>query len=80
MQTQTIRIAEADHAVLSEMSKASGKPMSALLAEAIREFQRGRLLRQTNEAYARLKEDPKAWHEEAEERLIWDNTFADEAE
>lgn len=80
MQSQTIRIAEADHTALSEMSRATGKPMSALLTEAIRELQRSRLLRQTNEAYARLKQDPKAWQEEAEERLIWDNTFADEVE
>jgi hypothetical protein len=77
MRTQTIRIAEADHAVLSEMSKTSGKPMSAILADAIQELRRTRLLRQTNEAYARLRQDPKAWREETAERSLWDSTLAD---
>ena len=77
MQTQTVRITVADHAALNEIAKNSGKPMSEVLSEAIQELQRNRLLRQTNEAYLRLKQDPDAWEEESEERRIWDNTLAD---
>jgi len=77
MQTQTVRITVADHAALNEIAKNSGKPMSEVLSEAIQELRRNRLLRQTNEAYLRLKQDPNAWEEESEERRIWDNTLAD---
>jgi len=38
---------------------------------------RQELLRQTNEAYARLRDDPDAWREEEEERAAWDTTLAD---
>ena len=80
MQTQTVRIAEKDHAALSEMSRETGKPMSAILSEAIQELRRSQLLRETNKAYARLRQKPKAWEEEVEERAIWDNTLADGTE
>jgi hypothetical protein len=40
-------------------------------------LQRDRLLQETNEAYRRLKQDPKAWAEEAEERRVWENTVSD---
>ena len=77
MQTQTVRITAADHAALNELAKNSGKPMSAILSEAIQELQRNRLLRQTNEAYLRLKQDRNAWEEESQERRLWENTLAD---
>ena len=77
MQTQTVRIAAADHAALNEMARSSNKPMSAILSEAIQGLWRTQLLRQTNEAYLRLKQDPAAWEEETEQRRIWDNTLAD---
>jgi hypothetical protein len=80
MQTQTVRIAEKDHAALNEMSRETGKPMSAILSEAIQELRRSQLLRETNDAYARLRQKPKAWQEEVEERAIWDNTLADGTE
>ncbi len=77
MQTQTVRITAADHAALSELARTTGKSMSAVLSEAVREMRRIHLLRQTNEAYRRLREDPKAWEEELEERRLWENTLAD---
>jgi len=77
MQTQTVRISSADHAALSELARNSGKPMSVVLSEAIQELRRNRLLRQTNEAYLRLKQDHDAWEEETEERRVWESTIAD---
>ena len=55
----------------------SGKTMSAILSKAIQELQRNQLLRQTNEAYLRLKQDRNVWEEESQERCIWENTLAD---
>jgi hypothetical protein len=80
MATQTVRIAETDHAALNEMSRETGKPMSALLSEAIQELRPSQLLKQTNDAYARLRQKPKAWEEEMQERAVWDNAQADETE
>ena len=77
MQTQTVRITAADHATLNELAQSSGKTMSAILSEAVQELQRNRLLRQTNEAYQRLKQDRHEWEEESQERRMWENTLAD---
>lgn len=38
---------------------------------------RQRLLAETNEAYAALRADIKAWKEELQERALWDGTLAD---
>lgn len=38
------------------------------------------LLAETNAAYAALKADPAAWHEELAERELWEATLADTAE
>jgi predicted transcriptional regulator len=79
MNTQTVRISETDHMALSELSKKSGRTMSAVLSDAIQELARKRLLLDTNDAYARLRGDARAWREETEERALWDGTPADEA-
>lgn len=77
MRSQTVRIGHTDHAALTEMAEASGKSMAEILSEAIHEFRRIQLLKQTNEAYARLKSDPKAWEEEIRERELWETTLTD---
>jgi predicted DNA-binding protein len=38
MQTQTVRLSAEDHAALSELARNSGKPLSAILSEAIQEL------------------------------------------
>ena len=74
---QTIRIDESDHATLAELARIMGKSMTATLSDAIDALRRREFLRQTNEAYARLRDDPNAWREEEEERAAWDATLAD---
>lgn len=80
MRSQTVRIGKADHDVLVEVARKSGKPLAVVLSTAIRELQRRQLLQETNEAYSRLRSDAKAWREEAKERALWDNTLADGVE
>lgn len=36
-----------------------------------------KLLKQANKAYAALRNDPKAWSEELEERTLWEATLFD---
>ena len=74
---QTVRIDSRTHDILKQLSNDRGQPMTELLAEAVEELRREDLLRRTNQAYARLREDPKAWAEEMREREAWEVTLAD---
>ncbi len=48
----TTRISASAHGILRELSKAEGKPMLALLDEAVEALRRQRFLEQLNDAYA----------------------------
>ena len=72
-----IRITARSKAVLRDLAKREGKPMQAVLDEAIEHFQRDKFLDEVNAAYAALRSDPKAWKEEQAERALWDKTLAD---
>ena len=76
-ESPNIRISAHAKAVLRALALHEGKPMQAVLDEAIEHYQRERLLDEANRAYARLKSDPDAWKEELTERGQWDATLAD---
>jgi len=73
----TIRISDSAHATLRELSKNEGKPMLALLDEAVEALRRQRFLEQVNAAYATLRADPRSWAALEAERRSWDATLAD---
>jgi hypothetical protein len=73
----TTRISTTAQEVLREMSKAEGKPMLALLDEAVENLRRQRFLEQVNAAYATLRADAGAWEAVERERRAWDATLAD---
>lgn len=77
IETPNIRISSHAKATLRELARHEGKPMQAVLDEAIDHYQRERLLDEANAAYARLKCDPEAWKEELAERKLWDGTLSD---
>ena len=72
-----IRITPRSKAVLRVLAKQEGKPMQAVLDEAIEHYQRDKFLDEVNAAYASLRSDPKAWKEEQAERALWDKILAD---
>ena len=74
---QTVRINSRTYDILRQLSDDRGQPMTELLAEAVERLRREDMLRRTNEAYARLREDPREWAEEMREREAWDATLAD---
>jgi hypothetical protein len=49
-----------------------------VLKKAIENYRRQMILEKTNEAYAKLREDPDAWGEELSERALWENTTSDD--
>ena len=72
-----IRISPHAKATLRDLAKREGKPMQAVLDEAIDHYQREKVMDEANAAYARLQADPEAWKDELEERRAWDATLND---
>jgi predicted DNA-binding protein len=72
-----IRITPQSKAVLRTLAEQEGKPMQAVLDEAIEHYQRDKFLDAANAAYATLRNDPKAWREEQAERALWNKTLSD---
>lgn len=76
-ESPNVRISQKAKATLRDLSKREGRPMQAVLDEAIEHYRRERFLDQANAAYARLRTDPKAWRQELSERAEWDGTLMD---
>ena len=72
-----IRISPQSKATLRELAKREGKPMQAVLDEAIEQYRRDAFFRELNESYVRLQDDPEAWKEELAERQEWDTVPMD---
>jgi hypothetical protein len=72
-----VRIQPKSYAKLRQLAKSAGVSMPDVLAVAIDELFRKRFIEDCNQAYARLRADPKAWKEELEERRLWDLTLSD---
>jgi predicted kinase len=69
---------DADRALLRKLAAREGKPMQAILHDALEEYRRKHLLEQANAAFAALRKNPKAWKEERKERGAWDATLGDD--
>jgi len=77
IENPNIRISPQAKMTLRELAKREGKPMQAVLDEAIEHYQREKFMDEANAAYARLQANPQAWKEELEERQAWDATLND---
>lgn len=77
MASLTVRIDENSHKALREIAEASGSTMQAALAQAIEELRRKMLIDETNQGFAALRQDPKAWKQEQDERALWETTLSD---
>jgi hypothetical protein len=73
----TVRISDSAREILREMSQSEGRPMQALLEEAVETLRRKRFLEEVNAAYASLRADAKAWAAVERERREWDRTLLD---
>lgn len=73
----TTRIQESDHQLLRGLAEKTGKQHQEILHEALTRYDRQRLLDEINNAYVRLKSNPKEWAEELDERRAWDNSLSD---
>ena len=73
----TVRISDSAHGTLRAMSRAEGKPMLALIDEAVETLRRQRFLEELNAAYGKLRADRRDWEAVESERRSWDATLQD---
>jgi hypothetical protein len=72
-----IRISDTAHGSLRKMSRAEGKPVAALIDEAVEALRRQRFLEQVNAAYAAQRANPATWKSIDGERSEWEATLPD---
>jgi len=72
MASETVRLHPRTHEKLKVLAEQSGEPMTEVLDRAVEALRRQRFVEECNAAYARLKDDPKAWAEEQAEREALD--------
>ncbi len=78
MASATVKIDAETYAKLRETATQTGKPMIAVLAEAIEVYRRQSFLEALNVDFASLRGDARAWKEELAERAAWDSALADD--
>jgi predicted transcriptional regulator len=77
MQSTTVRVNLATHRVLTRLAEDTHFSIQTVLSNAVEAYRREVFLHRTNQAYAELKKDPKAWAERQEELAEWDGTTKD---
>ena len=77
IENPNIRVSPHSKATLRELAKREGKPMQAVLDQAIEQYRRDMFFRDLNESYVRLQADPGDWKQELAERDAWETTLMD---
>lgn len=75
--TVNVRITKQTHQQLTTLAKENGVSMQAVLDKAVEAYRRQSFLEALNNDFATLKNKPKEWVEEIEERKLWEQTLAD---
>ena len=77
MSSSTVRISKESSNILREIATQEKKSLQTILDAAIEDYRRHRFLQEANKAYSVLKENPKNWKVELEERKQWEATLFD---
>jgi predicted transcriptional regulator len=77
MATTMIRVERSTHKKLRSLAERTGDSMPELIAAAVEEYERKLFWEQVNEEFTALRNDPKGWKQELEERAAWDVTLSD---
>ncbi len=72
-----VRVSEASHRDLKELSTTKGVPMQTVIENAIEAYRRQTFIEGLNSDFAALRANAEAWSAETEERELWANTLAD---
>jgi hypothetical protein len=71
------RINEITAKNLDELAKTMGKSKQFIMEQALKAYAREQFLKKTNEEYAQLKQDSKAYTDYIRENKDWDITLQD---
>ncbi len=77
MASTTIRVSAATHASVRRMAEAQQTSLSEVVADAVAQLEKKKMLEAFNADYARLKADPEAAAELAAEMSEFDGTLYD---
>jgi hypothetical protein len=72
MPSTSIRIDLQAMAILRSLARKRSLPLQTVLSEAIDCYRRQQFLAAANAAFEALRSNPGAWHDEREERELWD--------
>jgi predicted transcriptional regulator len=72
-----IRVEQATHKKLRALAARTGDTMPQVVAAAVEEFERMLFWERVNQEFASLRDDPRSWKHEVEERAAWDDTLSD---
>jgi predicted DNA-binding protein len=75
--TTTIRVSKRARERAAAMAARAGRPISAVVEDAIDAYQADLFWRQAERALDSLAADPEAWSEMMAERKAWEVTLAD---
>ena len=75
--SKLMRISDLTVERLESLSKLTGQSKQKLMDRAVTIYTYELMLKRSNEQYAALKKDPKAWKEMQEEQEAWDVTLMD---
>jgi hypothetical protein len=77
MKQTTVRIDQATHTLLKDISRAEGTSMQTVIQEAVELHRRRRFLEAVNRGFAALRADPAASASYDQELQSWEMTLAD---
>jgi predicted transcriptional regulator len=77
MESHTIRVSKKTLSTIRQLAEKNEKTMTAIVEEAVREFEIKKYWEEYYADYAALKANPEAWADFQEELSAWDCTLAD---
>jgi hypothetical protein len=75
-----LRIGDDTHKMLRELARLEGVSMQVVLNKALAGYRKRQFFDSMDAAFRALKNEPKAWAEEQQEREAWSNTLSDNVE
>lgn len=73
----SVSIGEETFNTLRELAHRTGRPVEAILDQAVEVYRRQTLLEEANAGFALLRNDTDAWRDEQLEREAWERSLAD---
>ncbi|GAA4628909.1 hypothetical protein GCM10023196_047290 [Actinoallomurus vinaceus] len=77
MGTVTVRVSTDTRDRIAELAREAGQPMSAVIDEAIRDYERKRFFEDLNRQVAATRADPEAWADHQAETAVFDKAAGD---